>query len=133
MNRKALLVEDVPLNARIVQNLLERHGITDITLAADGVSAVDLFCGAIDQGLSYDLVLLDIMMPNMCGNEALQLMREKEKQSAVAKTTIIMITMLDSPRDMIDAIISGDCTDYIVKPVDFEVLGSKLKDHGVIA
>jgi two-component system, chemotaxis family, chemotaxis protein CheY len=71
----------------------------------------------------------------MDGQEALKRMRALEQGAGISKnnkTTIIMTTSLNSPEDMITALIENDCTDYIVKPVDQNLLKAMLNKYGLI-
>lgn len=123
--RKTLVVDDSDLQADILESALNGLGITDIAKAVNGVDALKHFESALAGTAPYSLVFLDIVMPEMDGQEALKRIRALEKDAGVsgeARTTIIMTTSLDSPADMIEALIEGDCNDYIVKPVDIDNL-----------
>jgi len=130
---KTLVVDDSDLQADIMECTLNDLGIGDVTKAINGVLGLDHFREALSSSTPYSLVFLDIVMPEMDGQEALKQMRALERDAGVAgdaKTTIIMTTSLDSPKDMIEALIEGDCTDYIVKPVEEENLKVMLIKYG---
>lgn len=132
---KVLIAEDSDLQADILNSILNDLGIKNVTMAINGVHAVEHFEQALLNGAAYSLVFLDIVMPEMDGQEALKRMRALEKGSGTGgndKTTIIMTTSLNSPADMITALIENDCTDYIVKPVDENALRSMLVKYGLI-
>jgi two-component system, chemotaxis family, chemotaxis protein CheY len=133
--QKVLIAEDSDLQADILTSILNDLGIKNVTKAINGVHAVEYFEQALLNGAAYSLVFLDIVMPEMDGQEALKRMRALEKGAGVSgndKTTIIMTTSLNSPADMITALIENDCTDYIVKPVDENNLRSMLVKYGLI-
>jgi two-component system chemotaxis response regulator CheY len=116
-------------------SILDDLGITNVTKAINGLDALESFKEALLGGAAYSLVFLDIIMPGMDGQEALKRMRTVEKEAGVGengKTTIIMTTSLSSPADMITAIIEGDCTDYVVKPVSEGILRAMLTRYGLI-
>jgi two-component system chemotaxis response regulator CheY len=130
---KILIVEDSDLQADMLESILDDLGLKNVTRAENGVQAVEYFAGALRSGAGYSLVFLDIVMPEMDGQEALRQMRALEKESGSSdKTTIIMLTALGSPQDMLTALLEGDCTDYIVKPVDEGNIRAMLLRYGVI-
>jgi len=115
---KCLIVEDNEFAREGLKFFLADHA--EIETAADGREGVELFRRALAEGKSFDLVLLDIIMPEMDGQQALKLIRQAEKEPAPAperKAVIIMTTALNSPENMEEALWDGDCTDYLVKPI----------------
>ena len=133
--QKVLIVDDSDLQADITASILEDLGITNMTKAINGLDALEHFREALHSGDAYSLVFLDIVMPEMDGQEALKRMRALEKEAGVGengKTTIIMTTSLSSPADMITALIEGDCTDYVVKPVAESILKAMLVKYGML-
>jgi two-component system, chemotaxis family, chemotaxis protein CheY len=132
---KVLIVDDSALQADMLNSLLIDLGFKNVATAINGVQALEYFEEALLNGSAYSLVFLDIVMPEMNGQEALKRMRALEKVAGTGKnnkTTIIMTTSLNSPEDMITALIENDCTDYIVKPVDENLLKSMLVKYGLI-
>lgn len=133
---KTLVVDDSDLQADILESALNDLGITDIAKAVNGADAVKQFENALTGETPYSLVFLDIVMPEMDGQEALKQLRTLENSTGTAgktRTTIIMTTSLDSPADMIEALIEGDCNDYIVKPVERDNLRTILIKNGLLA
>lgn len=65
---KVLVVEDSPAQREMISGLLQRSGL-DVTSVSDGLEAMDLIKGLLEQGLPPDLVVLDIVMPRMNGYE----------------------------------------------------------------
>ncbi|HXE98580.1 MAG TPA: response regulator [Dongiaceae bacterium] len=132
---KVLIVEDSDLQADVLESILADLGIDKVTKAVNGVHALKYYEEALRNGAPYSLVFLDIVMPEMDGQEALKQMRVLEKAAGIGKNdraTIIMITSLSSPADMITALIEGDCTDYVVKPVAESILRIMLVKYGFI-
>lgn len=129
---KVLIAEDSTLQAEMLEFMLQKMGITDISKAADGLSAMEQFEYALNSRSPYTLVFLDIVMPEMDGQETLKRMREMEKANGVQRSVIIMTTALTSPTDMMDALLVGDSDDYIVKPVEKEQLQTMLEKYRIL-
>lgn len=116
---RALLVEDNELNLEIAQHVLEEAGVV-VTVAHNGKEAVDRFCA--DAPGSYDVVLMDIMMPVMDGLEAARAIRVSGKDDAL-DVAIIAMSAKAFQEDIVQAHESG-MNAYLVKPVSAD----KLKD-----
>jgi two-component system, chemotaxis family, chemotaxis protein CheY len=130
---KILIVDDVFENRKLLQDLLAEQG--ECEMVSNGQDALDLFEASITDDTRYDLVLLDIMMPGIDGQEVLKIMRAKESELGVPaenETAIIMITAVNAPRHVLDAFFKGGCTDYIAKPVSRETLFNKLKEYNLL-
>jgi two-component system chemotaxis response regulator CheY len=128
---KTLLVDDSPMALMMTSFMLRKHGVVDITEAADGLEAVQRFEEALLAKVPFSLVFLDIMMPLLGGQETLKRIRALEVAAGITgedRAVIIMATALHSTTDMLDALMDGDCSDYLVKPFDIEdVRGMLLK------
>jgi two-component system chemotaxis response regulator CheY len=119
---KMLIVEDDFPSCEVLKEYLSEYG--DCTTTANGIEGVEAFRNALDAGMPYDLVCLDIMMPEMDGHEALRTIRQIEQEHGILDSSgvrVIMTTAKDRSRDMIEAFDEG-CAVYIVKPVDQEKL-----------
>jgi CheY-like chemotaxis protein len=114
LKRQLLLVEDNPDDQFMVKRALRDIPDLEIKIAANGREAVD-FLFAHELTPPY-LVLLDLKMPRMGGNEALCLIREKE---ALATLPIVIFTSSVEPSDIEEAM-SCKATEYVQKPVDFD-------------
>jgi len=127
-----LVVEDDFPSCEVLREYLSEYG--QCTCTADGVSGVEAFTTALEAGTPYDLVCLDIMMPEMDGHEALTRIRAIEQTHGIGETQhvpVIMTTAKDRSRDMIQAFDEG-CASYIVKPVDQGKLAIELKKLALI-
>lgn len=71
--------EDDFVGRKVMHRLLLEHGECDV--AVDGVEAIKAFDLAWRAGTPYDVMFLDIMMPNMSGHEALKIIRDKRNGS----------------------------------------------------
>lgn len=135
MKREArtLIVDDSRAILQLMDNMLTGYGVSDLTKAGDGFRALDYFQEALLSGKPYALVFLDIVMPVLDGQKVLKRMRAMEKDAGVTgedKATIVMATSLNSTSDMMDALIEGDCSDYLVKPFDAADLRGVLARQG---
>ncbi|HEY4743217.1 MAG TPA: response regulator [Desulfuromonadaceae bacterium] len=131
--QKFLVVDDDAMIAETLEIMLSIQGITDVTKAENGLQAVSCFEKALRGGAPFSLVLLDIIMPEMDGQAALKRIRALESEAGItgdARSVIIMTTSLGSPGDMIEALIEGDCTDYMVKPLTEGDLHGMLVKYG---
>ncbi len=116
--RRVLLVEDDVRNIFALSKVLEQAGIK-LEIARNGreaLDSLDKFMGAADT--KFDLVLMDIMMPEMDGLTA---MREIRKRPNWKKLPIIAITA-KAMRDDQERAIEAGANDYIAKPIDIEKL-----------
>ncbi len=130
---KSLVVEDDFVSRLVLQKMLASLGQCDT--AVNGNEAVQAFTIAFEEKEPYDLVCLDIMMPEMDGKEALKIIRQKEKDYGVIPTDeakIVMITALDTPKEVIDAYYRGGCTSYLVKPIEKNKIIGVVKDLGLV-
>lgn len=130
---KILIVEDDFISRRVLQKILSQLGECEI--AVNGTEAIEAFSMALQEGCPYQLVCLDIMMPELNGQEVLKIMRKLEQEMGVLgqkECMIIMTTALDSPKNVIEAYYHGGCTEYMVKPIDKSKLLAKLREHGLI-
>lgn len=101
---KILLIDD---NPKILSESLPLHGY-DVTVAVDGINAMEILSKSQD----FDLILLDVMMPNMNGWNVLELIRTDLNLKTIP---IIMITALNDEQRVIKALKNG-ADDYVVKP-----------------
>lgn len=114
---RILLVEDEAGIVQFLQQGLEEEGY-EITSASDGEKGLELLLNE-----SYDLVLLDWMLPNLSGLEVCKIFREKNKT-----TPIIFLTAKDTVQETIEGLQAG-ANDYIKKPFSFDELVERIKIH----
>jgi len=129
---KMLIVEDDFPSCEVLKEYLSEYG--DCATTANGADGVEAFRNALDAGTPYDLVCLDIMMPEMDGHEALRTIRQIEQDHGILDSSgvrVIMTTAKDRSRDMIKAFDEG-CASYIVKPIDQEKLVAEMQKLDLI-
>jgi len=130
---RILIVEDDFASRIVLQKFLAPFGQCDITI--NGLEAVQAFQLALDEGNPYNLICLDIMMPEMNGQEALKEIRKIEETRDIFskdQVKIIMMTALDTPKDVIEAYYKGGCSSYLVKPIIRKKIISLLKEYNLI-
>lgn len=111
--QRILIVEDDMDIQELLQNFLQEAGY-EVDIAGDGVEALSLFANG-----TYDLILLDIMLPKIDGYGVCELIR---KQSDVP---IIMLTALSNEEDQIKGL-DLQIDDYITKPFSMPILIRKI-------
>ncbi len=119
MERPALIlvVDDDESNRESLRRRLARHGY-EVIAAADGMIALEL----IEQH-SFDLVLLDVMMPGISGLEVLERVRLHRTHTDLP---IIMATAQDESKDIVIALDNG-ANDYVTKPLEFAVVLARVR------
>nr|WP_270386029.1 MULTISPECIES: ATP-binding protein [unclassified Butyricicoccus] len=114
-----LMAEDNDLNAELATIMLEDAGMT-VTRASDGKEVVDLFKNH-PRG-TYDLILMDIMMPNMDGHQAAKAIRALGIERSDAVTIPIIALSANAFIDDIQESLDSGMNDHISKPINREEL-----------
>ena len=107
------MIDDDPRNVFAITSSLELHGMT-VTQAANGRKGIEALLGAEDT----DLVLMDVMMPELDGYATMNKIRQ---MPAFATLPIIAVTARAMPGDREKSIAAG-ASDYVTKPVDTDEL-----------
>ena len=134
---KVLIVDDSAVIRQVLIRILEPYALTCVE-ASNGVEAVSQFGDALKGNTAFDLVLMDIEMPVMNGQQALKEIRLIEKKEYGISlynrdyTHIIVLTSLDDPENFLEAYTKGRCNGYLTKPVVANDLLEKLRDYGLI-
>ena len=118
--KRILLAEDVEINREIVLALLEPIGLT-IDCAEDGVKAVEMFLHAPEL---YDMIFMDIHMPDMDGYEATRIIRACGLPHSVEIPIVAMTANVF--REDIEKCLASGMHDHIGKPLDLQELYDKL-------
>jgi two-component system phosphate regulon response regulator PhoB len=105
-NRSLLIVDDNPINIRVVQVMLEKDGYRTVS-AMDGATCIEMAKNG-----RPDLILLDINMPEMSGIEVCKALRRDEQANDI---TVIFVTASTDDETLREAFESGG-KDYVRKP-----------------
>lgn len=129
---RTLIVEDDFTSRLLLQSLLSKYG--DCHIAVNGKEAIAAFRMAKDRGQKYDLICMDIMMPEMDGQVAVKEIRDLEAAGGTLSThgvKIIMTTALDDVKNVVQSFKSL-CDAYLFKPIDTGKLLAHLKDFHLV-
>ena len=130
---KVLIVDDQLINRQLLINMLQKH--VDLCHEVEnGREAVNAFMLSLDQQEPYDLILLDIMMPVLDGREALQEIRQVEKERGIGghdMVKVLMTTAVNEAKTIVGAFIGGSCEGYLTKPIEMKKLFEFLKQFGL--
>jgi two-component system chemotaxis response regulator CheY len=137
---RTLIVEDDFTSRLLLQSFLSKYG--ECHLAVNGKEAVAAFRTAQQSGKEYDLICMDIMMPEMDGQTAVKEIRTMEKDGSSSpesganlvmkdNTKIIMTTALDDVKNVVESFKSL-CDAYLIKPIDTAKLLGHMRDFHLI-
>ncbi|HPD48386.1 MAG TPA: response regulator [Anaerohalosphaeraceae bacterium] len=129
---KSLVVDDDPASTLLLKLHLEEYGPCQTT--DNGDLAVHAYRSGLDLGDPYDLVCLDINMPQVSGHEVLQRIRQAEKEYGVPpekRPKVIMVTAMGDVQNITAAHRSG-CDGYIIKPIVKDNLEKELRRLGIL-
>lgn len=127
---KVLVVDDSSIERMFMSVFLEE--VAEVDFATNGEEAIAFVQRAADSSTPYDLICLDNIMPVMDGLHALNSIRALEARAGQRRTKVFMITASSSPDDMVEAITSGGCDDYLVKPIVADTLYKLLVKHDLL-
>lgn len=122
MNSKkatVLVVDDSNNNIQIMTELLKAQ--YEILSATNAKEALKM----LDEGFCIDLILLDVIMPEMNGYELCELILKNQKYKHIP---IIFVTILEHEKDIVKGLELG-AVDYVVKPIEPVVLKARIKTH----
>ena len=129
---KTLIVEDDFTSRLLLQTILNPYGESHI--AVNGKEAIEAFMLAWAEGRRYDLICLDIMMPEMDGQEVLKRIRTMEDSEGVLPGNGVKVIMTTALKDKGNVFTSFNeqCDAYLVKPIDKAKILGHLNEFGLI-
>ena len=125
---RTLIAEDELTSRILLQKFFSQYG--DSQIAVTGKEAVTAFRAARESGQPYDLICMDIQMPEMDGQTAVREIRALEAAEGTLSTNsvkIIMTTVLDDAKNVIESF-KALCDAYLFKPIDTEKLLGHMRD-----
>ncbi|WP_085341303.1 hybrid sensor histidine kinase/response regulator [Aquidulcibacter paucihalophilus] len=117
---RILLAEDHPTNQRVVAMILQPYGV-DLTVVENGVKALEAF-----QADKFDVVLMDMQMPEMDGLKATQAIRAFELTANRPRTPIAMLSA-NAMKEHVEQALQAGCDVHIAKPVTPESLAKGIE------
>lgn len=130
---RTLIVEDNLANRHLMVKYLSCFGECDT--AENGLEGVIRFQEAMEKGQPYDLICLDLMMPEMDGHDALQQIRALETVKGIrglSGVKILITSAVDKPSGILKAFQMG-CEGYLIKPVRRKEMYEALEKLGLIS
>lgn len=124
-----LIIEDDKNSASLMAHFMKKYGICDI--ARDGLEGLAKVLEGFQENKLYDLLIVDIMMPNMNGLDTLKKIKEIENNHLIPKekqAKSIVVSALDGDTVRIESYERGSLA-YIRKPLDFSKLENIMKDE----
>lgn len=130
---RILIVDDDPNNRMLLKRMLSPYGHCDLVI--NGQEAVDAYELALTDGHPYRFACLDIMMPEMDGQEALKRIRRLEQENGLDgpdASVIFMTSALDTELQVVKAFFHGGCTDYLSKPLTKGKMLAKMREYRLL-
>ncbi|MDQ2084916.1 response regulator [Herbivorax sp. ANBcel31] len=129
---RILIAEDDFASRRFLKRMLMSYGRCHTSV--NGIEALEEFKEAFEEGEPYDVVFIDIMMPEMDGQELLKKIREYEKEAGLKGLDAVKTVMVTALRDIenIKTAFLEQCEAYLPKPVERKKMIEVLDDLGLI-
>ncbi len=131
---RALIVDDDFYSRSFLEYILHPYAACDA--AVNGEDAIMAFKKALEAGIPYALVFMDLLMPVIDGPRALNEIREIEKDFGLSDDAcckIVITSVLEDGEDTHNAMYLGGATSFLQKPVDEKSILAELTRLGVIA
>jgi two-component system chemotaxis response regulator CheY len=129
---KMLVMEDEFVSRSVLMEILAPFG--EVDAAENGKEALEKFQQSLERSERYDIIFLDIMVPEVSGQDVLKAMRTMEQQydeNALAMTKIVMTTALGDFNNVKTAF-KQQCEAYLIKPLDRDKVVNTLQGLGLV-
>lgn len=113
---RILLAEDNPVNQKVASRMLEKNG-HQVIIADNGKAAIELH-----EKENFDLILMDIQMPVMSGDQATRMIREKEQQDSTRRPIPIIALTAHAMSGDREKYLALGMDDYVSKPINRQAL-----------
>ena len=130
---KILIVEDVRVIQKRLETCFRPYG--ESCSAESGEEAIKLFKKALEDEFPYNLITLDIGLPDIDGHETLKRIRDIEEQYGVERNSsakVLMVTASDDINNLLQSF-KETCDAYLVKPVTEENVKKSLVELGLVS
>lgn len=118
---RVLVAEDHPVNQQVIRGLLGQVGI-EVEIVDDGLQAVEA-----TKTRDWDLILMDVQMPNMDGPTATRTIRQREADQGLVRTPIIALTA-NAMVEQVESYLAAGMDAVVSKPVDLKLLLTTISD-----
>nr|WP_321401797.1 response regulator [uncultured Desulfobacter sp.] len=127
MNR-ILIVDDEEIGRTLMEGIFNKYGA--LVSVATGTEALKVYQKGIEKGKPFNLVLLDISLPDISGVDVLKKIKQIDSGLKEHKSMVIMVTSHSEKSIVIGCIKSG-CKAYFIKPLKQDAVDSKMAELGI--
>jgi len=124
---RILIIEDSQPNRDLLKEILKETAECDF--AESGIAAAEMYNRSIEQKQAYDVILLDIILPEASGIDLLKKIRKSERDAGILLGEGVPIVMVTGQEQRFLEAYDKGCNDYILKPIQPEVLLQKIRKY----
>lgn len=126
-----LVVDDDPIARKLLKYYLSYHG--ESHESTNGILAIPAIRSAIKEGAPYDVVFIDILMPDIDGYAVLEAIQEfRQIDQMPSHTTKAIVVSANNDWDTIHKVYQKGCDGYLVKPVTYDKIKKILVEIGCL-
>jgi two-component system, chemotaxis family, chemotaxis protein CheY len=125
---RVLIIEDDPTARLMLKSILCKFA--DVTESTNGSEGMQAFYSALKDGSGFDLVCLDIGLPDVQGNDLLRLIREAEAEKLTKRSVVVVMTA-SHESEIIQEMLTLGADGYLVKPINRIKLIVRLRGLGL--